>query len=199
MEASVVLAEHEHEQDSDAIAATGGRLLAALQSTGEPTAFQAHGTAVGYGALAALDLVRGDRTAAALHVREGYRQAVRTNDLPILGVVGLAVAEVALDAGIPVLAAEVAGASARLRGADDPGSPFVRRVVEEGRRLLGDRSWDEAYGRGRALDRAAAIARLDPDGVLDAPPDGSLDEDHPAPRVGDGVGPVVGAVQARRR
>jgi hypothetical protein len=124
---------------------------------------------------------------------------VRTNDLPILGVVGLAVAEVALDAGIPVLAAEVAGASARLRGADDPGSPFVRRVVEEGRRLLGDRSWDEAYGRGRALDRAAAIARLDPDGVLDAPPDGSLDEDHPAPRVGDGVGPVVGAVQARRR
>jgi hypothetical protein len=54
-------------------------------------------------------------------------------------------------------------------------------------------AWDEAFRRGRALDRAGAIARLDPD---------RLDEDDPAPHEGDGVA-VGGAArvvgQARRR
>jgi hypothetical protein len=204
MEASVVLAEHEEDADAEGVAATAERLLAALRATGNPSPFQAHGSAVGYGALAALDLVRGDRDAAGRHIREGYLQAVRTNDLPILAVVGLAVAEVALDAGMPLVAAEVAGASARLRGADDAGSPFVRRVVGKGRRRVGDQAWDDAYGRGRAMSRAEAIARLDPDlaGVLADLPDRRLDDPaggaDPGPRRGDGVVPVA-AGQARRR
>jgi predicted negative regulator of RcsB-dependent stress response len=194
MEASVVLAELEVGQD--AVRATRDRLLAALRATGEPNPFQAHGSAVGYGALAALDLAAGDREAARRHVREGYRHAVRTNDLPILAVVGLAVAEVALASGHPLVAAEMAGATARLRGSDDPGSPFVRRVLAKGRRLLGDPAWDAAYARGRAMDRTDAIARIDPDLLGD-----------PAPGAGDGVavgapravGGAVGAGQARRR
>jgi hypothetical protein len=95
-----------------------------------------------------------------------------------------------LDAGRPLAAAEVVGAAAHLRGAEDPGSPAVRRVVERGRRQVAEQAWDEAFRRGRALDRATAIARLDPD---------RLDEDDPAPHQGDGVAGAVGAGQARRR
>jgi hypothetical protein len=70
----------------------------------------------------------------------------------------------------------------------------VRRVLEKGRRRVGDRAWDDAYRRGRALSRTDAIARLDPD-ALDAPD--ALDD--PAAEAGDGVARTVGAGQARRR
>ena len=163
MEASVVLAEHSAEQDAGAALATRERLLTALLATGRPSPFQAHATAVGYAGLAALDLLLGDRAAAGRHVREAYRHGVSTNDLPILAAVALAVAAVALDAGRPLVAAQVLGAAARLRGADDPHSPWVRRLAADGRQQAGEQAWDDAYAAGRALGRAEAIARLDPD------------------------------------
>ncbi|HYY09464.1 MAG TPA: hypothetical protein VE781_00925, partial [Kineosporiaceae bacterium] len=92
-----------------------------------------------------------------------YRHGVSTNDLPILAAVALAVAAVALDAGRPLVAAQVLGAAARLRGADDPHSPWVRRLAADGRQQAGEQAWDDAYAAGRALGRAEAIARLDPD------------------------------------
>jgi hypothetical protein len=198
MEASVVLAEYQHERDADAVRASGERLLAVLRATGDPSPFQAHGTAIGYGALAVLDLGRGDRDAAGRHIREGYRQALGTRDLPVLAAVGMAVAEVALATGRPLAAAEMVGAAARLRGAEDPGSPWVRRLVADGRRRAGEGAWDEAYARGRAMSRAEAIARLDPDRA-DVLADGLPDGYDPGPRQGDGVVGPVGAGQARRR
>ena len=145
-EAAVALAE----QDGDAVRGARERLRSALAVTPAPSPFQAHATAVGNAALAALEVATGDRAAAAWHARLGYEQAVRTNDLPILATVGVSVATVALGDGDPLAAAELLGAAARLRGADDAASPFVRRVADEGRALAGEQAWDEAYGRGRA-------------------------------------------------
>ncbi len=159
------------EQDPQAVRGARERLLAALQGAVTPSPFQAHASAIGYGTLAALDLAVGERDAAARHVRHGYRHAVDTIDLPILASVGLAAAAVALDAGLPLVAAEMTGAAARLRGADDAGNPAVRRVVEAGQRQVGAPAWDAAYRRGRAMSRAEAVARLDPD--LAGPPDAS--------------------------
>jgi hypothetical protein len=59
----------------------------------------------------------------------------------------------------------------------------VRRVADEGRASAGEQAWDEAYRRGRAMDRTEAIARLDPDR-----------SEEPA-----GAGRPVVAGQARRR
>ena len=75
----------------------------------------------------------------------------------------------------------------------------MRRVVEKGRRRVGDQAWDQAYRRGRVMDRAEAIARLDPDRVLEERLEERLDEQDPATPEGDGVVPIVGAGQARRR
>jgi hypothetical protein len=197
MEAGVVLVE----QDTAAARITRARLLAALRATDEPSPFQAHAAAVGYGMLAVLDLVTGEREAVGDHIREGYRQAVRTNDLPILAAVGLAVADVALDADRPLAAAEIVGAAAHLRGAEDPGSPAVRRVVVPGRARAGEQAWDEAFRRGRAMTRAEAIRRLDPELLATDDPAGDADDPAPAPGIGSGNGAVSGleVAQARRR
>ena len=49
----------------------------------------------------------------------------------------------------------------RLRGTDDLHNPR-RRAPDELRAALGDDASDAAFAAGRALDRAAALARLDP-------------------------------------
>ena len=64
--------------------------------------------------------------------------------------------------GLPVAAAEILGAAARLRGAEDATHPEVARLTVELRDALGDAGFADAFGRGRALDRDDALSRLDP-------------------------------------
>ncbi|HZE49119.1 MAG TPA: hypothetical protein VE074_06110, partial [Jatrophihabitantaceae bacterium] len=85
-----------------------------------------------------------------------------TKDMPIVAMVGLAVADLALSTARATDAAEMVGAAARLRGADDPTQLDVKRLAAALRTALGDEAYEATYGRGRALDRDAAIARLDP-------------------------------------
>ena len=54
------------------------------------------------------------------------------------------------------------GAAARLRGADDRTAARSPSSTARLRATLGDAGFDAAYARGRALDRDAAIERLDP-------------------------------------
>jgi hypothetical protein len=63
----------------------------------------------------------------------------------------------------------------------------VARVAGEGRGRAGEQAWDQAYRRGRAMDRTEAIARLDPDRP-----------DRVSGR-GGGAEPAVVVGQARRR
>jgi hypothetical protein len=141
--------------------ATRDRLLAELSDTGEPDSFRAHASAVGWAAAGSLDLHLGDGELALTHACEGYRLAVATNDLPILASVGLTVAELAAHRGLHRDAAEVLGAAARLRGADDPTHPLTVSLTATLRAALGA-GFAPAYAVGRGLSRPDAIDRLDP-------------------------------------
>jgi hypothetical protein len=55
----------------------------------------------------------------------------------------------------------VLGASAQLRGGDDPTDTAVRSIATAARAALGGR-YDAAYASGRSLPRAEAVARIDP-------------------------------------
>jgi hypothetical protein len=98
------------------------------------------------------------------HVREGYTQAVLTNDKPIIASVGAAVAAWAQARGQAREAAVVLGASTRLRGSDDATSPTVIELVAALREDLGE-EYEVAYAEGQALDSDAATARVDPEVV----------------------------------
>ena len=54
------------------------------------------------------------------------------------------------------------GAAARLRGSADRTSPDVAQLTARLRGELGDAAFAAAFAAGRALDRDAALARLDP-------------------------------------
>jgi hypothetical protein len=87
---------------------------------------------------------------------------VGTDDLPVVALVGLAVAALAHHDGAPVDAAEILGAAARLRGSADRTNPDVVALTARLRDVLGDVAFEAAFAAGRALDRDAALARLDP-------------------------------------
>jgi len=82
-----------------------------------------------------------------------YGLALGTTDMPVVAVAGVAAAFVAAARGQADEAAELLGASASVRGADDFTSPEVARVYDAAR--------SAAYDRGRALSREQALARLE--------------------------------------
>ena len=116
------------------------------------------GVAHAHGALPLLGVADG--------VAAAHETAIGTKDMPIVASVGVAVSDLAARTAQPVDAAEMLGAAARLRGADDATNLDIRRLMATLREALGDAGFEDAYERGRALDREAAIARLDP-AVLD--------------------------------
>jgi len=157
MEVSIAL----QEDDDAGVEKAHGTLHELLDSLGEPTIYQAHGAAVGHAAAAGAALRTGRTDDAEEHVREGYRQALITNDRPILAALGLSVAAWARALGRAGDAAVVLGATTRLRGSDDPTNPVVRSLTEALRADLGE-EFDTCYAEGTALDAEAAAARVDP-------------------------------------
>jgi hypothetical protein len=141
-----------------------------LESLTAPTIYTAHGAAVGHAAAAGAALRAGLLDDAEEHVREGYRQALITNDRPILAAVGLAVAGWARAVGRFRDAAVVLGATTRLRGAEDPTNPIVIGLTRMLREDLGGPAFDACYLEGATLDGEAAVARVDPGTVRTASP-----------------------------
>ncbi len=154
--------------DLDEAVALAAMAQRALDGLPADAAGRGHGDAMVNAVLATIDLATGDGDAAAHHLNEAYRAAVETADMPILAAVGVALAQALVAAGGHEDAAEVLGAAARLRGAEDRTSIDIRRLTAELREALGEDAFAAAYARGRALDRDAASARLDP-AVLRAP------------------------------
>ena len=103
-----------------------------------------------------------DMEAAREQAARAYRAAVATKDMPVIAQVCSAVAELALEVGQPERAAELLGAGAAVRGADDPTDPMMARLAPRLRTLLGADRYVRAYETGKALDRQAAVERLDP-------------------------------------
>jgi len=121
-----------------------------------------HGRALMMAVAAKQDLLDGRIDVARERLRETFPVAVDTRDMPIVAIVGLAAADLATSIGRSVDAAQMMGAAARIRGADDPTQLDIKRLAAALRTALGDEQYEAAYAAGRALDRDAALARLDP-------------------------------------
>jgi tetratricopeptide (TPR) repeat protein len=121
-----------------------------------------HARALMLAVAAKQDLVDGQIDIARQRLAEAYQAALGTRDMPVIAIVGLAVADLARATDRSGAATEMMGAAARLRGADDPTQLDVKRLSGALRAALGPQRYDTEYARGRAFDREAAIARLDP-------------------------------------
>ena len=106
-----------------------------------------------------------DPRAAREQAARSYRAAVGAEDMPLLAQASGTTAELALALGQPERAAELLGAGAAVRGADDPTDPTALQLVPPLRAFLGDDRYEACYAAGRALARPAAIERLDPAGL----------------------------------
>ena len=93
--------------------------------------------------------------------------ARETSDLPILSLVGVGTAGLAMLMGRYQDSAYVLGASARLRGGDDFTEPTVAWLIDALKPELGDR-FDEAYAEGKLLSADAAQDLLDPQRLIEA-------------------------------
>ncbi len=114
---------------------------------------QSHGWALVTALSAILAAEAGELEEAERHFATALPLALATTDMPVVSGVGVAAAHIAAARGRPEEAAELLGAAAAIRGADDFTSPEVAAVRDEAR--------SAAYGRGRALSREQALARLE--------------------------------------
>ena len=147
--------------DEETLETIRGRVLVSVEMQREPSIWYSHLLAVAYGFLAMVAAARGELTDARRFVGESIVHGVRTNDFPILASGGVALASYAHALGADTAAAEVLGASARLRGSDDATATMIARLITSLRESLGD-GFDVAYDAGKAMGRDEAIARLDP-------------------------------------
>ena len=104
----------------------------------------------------------GDLAAARAQAARAHRAAVDAQDMPLLTHVAGAVAELALAFGQPEVAAELLGAGIVVRGGGDATDTAAVQLVPRLRGVLGDAGYERAYQNGKALDRQAAVERLDP-------------------------------------
>jgi predicted ATPase/DNA-binding SARP family transcriptional activator len=106
-----------------------------------------------------------DLRAAREQSARSYRAAIGAEDMSLLAQASGTTAELAQALGQPERAAELLGAGAVVRGADDPTDPTALQLVPLLRACLGDDRYARAYQAGKALSRPEAIERLDPAGL----------------------------------
>ena len=111
---------------------------------------------------ARIAIADGDVRGAREQAVRSYRAAVAAQDMPLLAMVSGTTAELAEALGLPERAAELLGAGAVVRGADDPTDPTVVKLAPLLSTALGDDRYVRVYQAGKALSRPAAIKRLDP-------------------------------------
>ncbi|HEX5926850.1 MAG TPA: BTAD domain-containing putative transcriptional regulator [Baekduia sp.] len=136
--------------------------VATVERLGSGSPARGHADAIVRGSAALIELDAGRPEEARRLIAGAYPAAVGTDDLPVVALVGLAVSALARHDGAPVDATEILGAAARLRGSADRTSPDVVVLTARLRDELGDAGFEAAFAAGRALDREAALARLDP-------------------------------------
>lgn len=108
--------------------------------------------------LARLDVIDRELTTARIRLWEAYGLVRSSRDMPVGAQVCMFTAELVLASGEAALAAELLGVSAGLRGLEDLGDPEVPRIAAKIEAILGAEELSRLRGRGRHLDRAAALA-----------------------------------------
>jgi hypothetical protein len=91
-----------------------------------------------------------------------YRAALTTDDMPVVAMVAGTLASYAHAIGESERAAEILGARVSVRGGEDLTELLATRLKPRLREALGAEGYARAYDRGKALDRAEALALLDP-------------------------------------
>jgi predicted ATPase/DNA-binding SARP family transcriptional activator len=129
-----------------------------------PGRVQSHAAAIVGATTAIVAVQAGDLAQATADLARAFPLAVLTGDMPVVGMVGVSVGWLAAAMGRCADAAEILGAAARLRGSADATDPSIAEVTSRLRAALGD-EFDELFAAGRAVDKAAAIARIDPTGL----------------------------------
>ncbi|TDC26958.1 AfsR/SARP family transcriptional regulator [Streptomyces sp. 8K308] len=151
--------------------------------------------------LAMVAMAENDPGAAGALLRPALEEAITAWDMPVAARVGVAVARLCEERGEPALAAETLGAAEALRGMPELGSRDATTLAVRLPAALGAESYAAALGRGRGLDRDAAInvlraAAAGRDGELRRAavgPDGEREEHReqagrPQQGAGDGAG-----------
>ncbi len=105
-----------------------------------------------------------DLEAAREQAVRSYQAGTAAQDMPLLVLASGAAAELAFALGHYARAAELLGARTVVRGAEDPTEPTAVKLASLLRAALGADRYAAAYASGKALDRAAAVERLDPSG-----------------------------------
>ena len=107
-------------------------------------------------------LADGDLPLAREHAATMYAEGVAAEDMPVMASTGGALAHLACALGQPERAAEMLGACAAVRGAEDATDPLITLLAPRLREDLGAHGYDQAYAAGTALSRAEALRLLDP-------------------------------------
>ncbi len=113
--------------------------------------------------LATLDVLDHDLDRARENLRAALRCAQDSQDMPAYAMVATGVADLLMAEHRPGPAAVLLGATVRLRGADDPSDPDVRRIRTEAEAALGAEEFARGYDQGRALTRPQALAQVEID------------------------------------
>ncbi|MFR9725440.1 BTAD domain-containing putative transcriptional regulator [Streptomyces sp. MS19] len=97
---------------------------------------------------------------AARQVAQALRDGESVWDMPVIGMVGTALAGVTEARGDLTAAAELLGASEAVRGLPYASNPDIARFTARLRGELGDAGFEAAYAVGAALSRTEALTRL---------------------------------------
>ncbi|MDQ8043310.1 MAG: BTAD domain-containing putative transcriptional regulator [Patulibacter sp.] len=136
--------------------------LASVARLGEFGPGRGHVHAIVHATAALVELESGQVDLARELQGIAYAAGVDTDDMPIVALVSLSSIALAAHDGRFVDGAQMLGAAARLRGANDDSNPEVVRLTTLLREALGDDAFAEAFSAGRALDRDDAVKRADP-------------------------------------
>ncbi|MDQ1541902.1 MAG: hypothetical protein QOH29_2628, partial [Actinomycetota bacterium] len=120
-----------------------------------------HVTAIVLGFAAKLCLETGDLETARDKLAQAYRYARGTKDMPIVAMIGVGGAAIARADGRPTYSAELLGAAAAVRGAEDATDPTIAKLRTELTKALGAKEFTAVYAAARDLDLEAACTRLD--------------------------------------
>jgi len=121
-----------------------------------------HARAMALTSIGLIALGDGDIAAAAEALDGAFAAAVESRDMPIVAMTGVAVARLAARQDRPEDAAEMLGAAAVVRGAQDEANLEIAGLSAELRAALGEDAFRAAYARGLGAERDAALARLVP-------------------------------------
>ncbi|MFI6262368.1 AfsR/SARP family transcriptional regulator [Micromonospora sp. NPDC051006] len=103
-----------------------------------------------------------DLPAARAHLDRALALAIESTDAPVVSIVLVGYADLALRAGRPAEAATLLGGADGVRGGSDRGSLDAARVTRAAHEALGEPEFAEAYagGRGTRPDQACELIRV---------------------------------------